>query len=94
MSITKDNLHMHELIGLDVRIISATDGGLVGLSGRIVDETKNTFRIEISDKVKTLQKNGCILKANVGNKEFKIEGSKLRFRPEDRIKKAKNRAVS
>lgn len=93
MSITKKNLHMHELIGQDVRVMDATDHGLVGLVGKIVDETKNTFKIETSQRDKIVQKQGCVLTTKIGNKEVIIEASKLRFRPEDRIKKAKNRAV-
>jgi ribonuclease P protein subunit POP4 len=93
MSITKKNIHMHELLGLSARIIDTPDKGCIGLKGRIVDETKNTLKIETSGKEKILQKKGTVLAVKIGNDEVNIDASRLRYRPEDRIKKAKKRAI-
>jgi ribonuclease P protein subunit POP4 len=46
MPITRENLPCHELIGLDVEIMQSADQSLVGVKGRIINETKNTVSIE------------------------------------------------
>lgn len=94
MSITKQNIHKHELLGLSARIIETPDKGCIGLTGRIVDETKNTFKIETPGKEKILQKKGTIIAVKIGNDEVNIDVSKLRYRPEDRIKKARRKMVT
>lgn len=93
MNITKQNIHKHELIGLNTRIIESTDKRLCGLFGRIVDETKNTFKIEILGEEKTIPKKGTTLAMKIGKTEIVMDASRLRYRPEDRIKKAKKKAV-
>ncbi|UCE37794.1 MAG: ribonuclease P protein subunit [Thermoplasmata archaeon] len=93
MSITKHNIHKHEFIGLYAQIIDSSDKGCIGLSGTIVDETKNTFKLKTADTEKTIQKYGTVLSMKIGCDEVAVDASKLRFRPEDRIKKIKKRAV-
>ena len=56
MSITKNNIHKHELIGLSAKVISSSDSSLKGISGKIVNETKKTLRIEVDGKEKVLLK--------------------------------------
>ena len=76
-----------ELIGLDVTIKECKDPSWIGKSGKIIDETKNTFLIEIKDKKKTIAKKTAIFEFEYGGKKIKINGSKIACRPEDRIKK-------
>ncbi len=94
MNITKQNIHKHELIGLYTRIVKSTDKRWVETEGRIVDETKNTLRIDISGQEKTFQKKGTMLSVKIGEHEVNIDASMLRYRPEDRIKRARKRAVT
>lgn len=94
MSITKLNIHKHELIGLSTRIVKSTDKRWIEAQGRIVDETKNTLRIDISGQEKTLQKKGTVLSVKIGENEVNIDASMLRYRPEDRIKRARKGAVT
>ncbi|UCG68347.1 MAG: ribonuclease P protein subunit [Thermoplasmata archaeon] len=94
MSITRQNIHKHELLGLSAQIISSTDKRWIGLKGKIVDETKNTFKIETSKREKIIPKKGTVLALEIGGDEVRIDASYMRFRPEDRIKKAKKRAVT
>lgn len=94
MRITKHNIHKHELIGLNAQIVNSDDKRWVGLKGKIVDETKNTFRIETSGREKIIPKKGTQLALKISGDEVRINASLLRFRPEDRIKKAKKRAVT
>lgn len=93
MSITKQNIHKHELLGLSASIIASADKGCIGLKGRIVDETKNTFKMEASGGEKILPKKGTVLTLEIGTDEVNIDASALRYRPEDRIKKARKRAI-
>ncbi len=94
MSITKDNIHKHELIGLSAQITASSDRGCIGTRGKIIGETKNTFSLETKGIEKTYQKNGTRLAVKIQNKEIEFDLTQLRYRPEDRIKKAKNKAVT
>lgn len=50
-----------ELIGSQVKIIEAKNSSLLGLEGKIIDETKNTITIENGKKRKII-KSHIILK--------------------------------
>jgi ribonuclease P protein subunit POP4 len=94
MRITKNNIHKHELIGLSAEVISSSDSSIKGISGKIVDETKKTLRFEVDGKEKVILKKGTVLLLKMGDKKIKLNVSKLTFRPEDRIKKAKRKMVT
>ncbi len=73
----------HELIGLSVTIVNATNKQLVGLIGIIIDETKNTFVIAgDGKKPKRVMKKDITLKIG----KYVIKGALLLGRPEDRVK--------
>jgi ribonuclease P protein subunit POP4 len=78
-----------ELIGLHVKIKECKDPSWVGKSGIILNETKNTFLLEINDKKKTIAKNIASFEFKYEGKIITINGSKISFRPEDRIKKVR-----
>ena len=80
-------LAREELIGLHVKIIECTDPNWKGKSGIILDETKNTFLIELKDKEKIIPKKTAIFEFNYCGKKITLNGSKIAYRPEDRIKK-------
>jgi len=44
------------LIGKVIEITSSNNKNLVGLKGEVIDETKNTIKIETENKIKTLIK--------------------------------------
>ena len=87
--ITPQKIFRHELIGLFVKVIDSSHKEFIGIEGKVVDETKNTLKIE--------QKNGTekIVPKNVATFHFKlqdgtiveIDGKTIVTRPEDRIKK-------
>lgn len=77
----------HELIGLQVEVISATDPTVVGLKGRVVDETRNTLIIEGAGRERMIAKRGSVFRFGVGG-GVDVEGERILFRPEDRIKRA------
>lgn len=84
-----NNLHIHELIGLEVEIINSSSRNLIGLRGKVVDETKNMLTIETKKGERKLQKvaNEFLFFLENGEK-VKIKGKEILFRPEERTKKA------
>jgi ribonuclease P protein subunit POP4 len=76
-----------ELIGLRVKILECTDPTWIGQSGLILDETKNTFLIEIENKKKIIAKKTAKFEFILNGEKINIIGEKIIFRPEDRIKK-------
>ena len=86
--ITSKNLVHHEFIGLKVHITSKNNKSL-NLKGTIIDETKNTIKIEdIDNAEKVIPKNGSIFVFEIPNGEkIEVDGNILSIRPEDRIKK-------
>ena len=86
--ITSKNLVHHEFIGLKVHATDLKNKSL-NLKGTIIDETKNTIKIEGEDNTeKIIPKNGTIFVFEIPNGEkVEVNGNILSIRPEDRIKK-------
>lgn len=79
------NFLKQEFIGLPVKIIECTDKSLEGIEGIIIDETKNMLIIEADGKIKKVAKD--IAKFEINGRI--INGKKIKYRPEDRIRKIK-----
>lgn len=86
--ITSNNLVHHEFIGLNVKVFGDKNKSL-DLYGTIIDETKNTIKIETLDNAeKIIPKEGSIFIFELPNGEkVEVNGKILSIRPEDRIKK-------
>ena len=86
--ITSKNLVHHEFIGLKVHATNMKNKSL-DLKGTIIDETKNTIKIEAMDNTeKVVPKKGSLFVFEIPNGEkIEIDGNILSIRPEDRIKK-------
>ena len=78
-----------ELIGLKVTVKECTDKTLENITGTVIDETKNTFLIETERGIKRIAKDIAKFEFEYKGKKFLISGSRLKYRPEDRVKKAK-----
>jgi ribonuclease P protein subunit POP4 len=88
MPITKRNILRHELIGLEARVVNSSDPNLIGISGTIIDETRNMLVIEQMERPKMVPKANSIFRITLpSGEEVEIEGAKLVARPEDRVKK-------
>ena len=88
MAITPQNLVRHEIISLPVKILKSTDPTQKKVSGKVIDETYNTLKIETKGKEKTVIKGNCIFVFTLPNKtKVQVDGKLLISRPEDRIKK-------
>ncbi|WP_115865364.1 ribonuclease P protein component 1 [Halorussus litoreus] len=58
MPLTPETLTRHELNGLPVRVVDATNPDLVGIEGRVVAETQGTLSVASADRVRQVQKQG------------------------------------
>ena len=76
-------------MGRNVTIKECTDPNWINVSGKIIDETRNTFLIEIGNQQKRIAKNIAIFEFENNREKTVVEGSRLLYRPEDRIKKAR-----
>jgi len=83
--ITINNITSHEFIGLDTEITQSTNPQIIGLNGRIVDETKSMFRINTKNGTKSIAKSKNSWKFSIENNDIVIDGSKIAKRPFDRI---------
>lgn len=78
-----------EFIGLHVKVKDCTDPCWKGKSGIIIDETKNTFLIKIGNKQKMIAKKTATFEFKVDGRQIILNGSKIAYRPENRIKKVR-----
>ena len=74
-----------EFIGEKVQISYHSDPSLCGVSGMIVDETRETMVIEAEGVRKIISKRPGRFMFEDGE----VLGSKIAYRPQDRIKKVK-----
>ncbi len=83
--ITIDNITSHEFIGLHTEVTQSSNPQVIGLNGRIVDETKSMFKINTEKGIKSIAKSKNSWKFSIENKNIVIDGSKIVKRPFDRI---------
>jgi len=83
--ITADNIRSHEFIGLYTEIVQSTNPQVIGLNGRIINETKSMFTINTENGVKSIAKSTNDWKFSIQNKDIIVDGSKIAKRPFDRI---------
>lgn len=77
----------HELIGLNIEIVEAKNKALIGLKGKVIDETKNLLIIQTKKGEKKILKDQVTLNIKVKDKKVQLEGKLLVGQPEDRLKK-------
>ncbi|MBS3068882.1 ribonuclease P protein subunit [Candidatus Micrarchaeota archaeon] len=83
------NLALHELLGTNAKVASSQSNPFVGLSGMVVDETKNTLVLETQGRQVRIPKKGCTFVFTYEGRKTKVEGAQIAFRSEDRTKKAR-----
>jgi len=85
--ITRFNIARHELIGLDARVSKSLNKQLVGLRGRIIDETRNTLTLKQGSRQIAIPKEIVRLRLHLPEGEVaELDGRTIAARPEDRIK--------
>jgi ribonuclease P protein subunit POP4 len=88
MKVTPDIIRC-EFIGTEVKVCRSTHLGNVGISGEVVDETRNTFLVMHDGKRKTVVKDIGIFQFRFPDDTVvEINGRILVGRPEDRLKKS------
>ena len=83
--ITSENITLHELIGLDTKIIQSSNIQSVGLKGKVVDETKSMFILRTENGVKKFPKENTSWRFSFGNNEIILNGNMLTKRPYERM---------
>lgn len=82
MPITPENLPKHELIGLEVEVVEATDERKIGISGEVMDETQSMLRIGDRE----VKKKNCVFRFRLPDgQEVKLDGELIAKRPEERV---------
>ena len=74
----------YEFIGGTLEVVESKNKALVGLKGKIVDETKNMFMLDTGKK---LVKDQSVFHISLEEETFEVDGKLLVGRPEDRLKK-------
>ena len=91
MKITPDIIR-HEFIGTDGKIARSPHAGYVGLSGEVIDETKNTFTFLNHGNAKKVVKESAVFHFKFSDGTVvEIDGKLLVGRPENRLKKSVKR---
>ena len=83
--ITTENITRHELIGLETSIVESNNSQVVGLHGKIIDETKSMFAIETSTGVKHLSKVDSMWKFNLNGVTSIVDGKSIAKRSYERM---------
>jgi len=83
--ITTENITRHELIGLETSIVESSNLQVVGLHGKIIDETKSMFTIETQTGIKHMAKENSIWKFNLNGTFPIVDGKSIAKRSFERI---------
>lgn len=87
MKVTPDIIR-YEFIGTEVEVAKSKHHDYIGLSGKVIDETRNTFTILHQGKKKMILKDSSIFHFKFPDGTIvEIDGKLLVARPEDRLKK-------
>lgn len=87
MKVTPDIIR-YELIGTEAKIAKSTNRSYIGIRGKVINETRNTFMILHNGERKMIVKDASIFHFKFSDGTVvEIDGKLLVGRPEDRIKK-------
>ena len=83
--ITAENITSHEFIGLNTEITKSTNPQVIGLNGRIINETKSMFTINTENGTRSIAKATSSWKFSIQNKDTIVKGTNIAKRPFDRL---------
>jgi ribonuclease P protein subunit POP4 len=87
MKITPDIIR-HEFIGTQAQVAKSLHEGYIGLTGKVIGETRNTFTLLDEGKAKNIVKEFSVFNFTFNDGTVvDIDGKLLVGRPEDRLKK-------
>lgn len=82
----------YEFIGLETTVVKSSNPDVVGLSGKVVDETRNTLTILQDNTEKVIVKDTSVFEFVLPDKTVvEIDGKVVLGRPEDRLKRRPKR---
>ena len=88
MKVTPDIIR-YEFIGTKCKVAQSLHEGYVGLSGRVIGETRNTFTLLNQGQAKNVIKEFAIFNFTFNDGTVvDVDGKLLVGRPEDRLKKS------
>ncbi len=77
-----------EFIGTTGSIVQSSNAGYIGISGNVIDESKNTFTIVQHGQAKNIVKDVAVFHFEFSDGTVvEVDGKLLTGRPEDRLKK-------
>ena len=80
------NAYGEEFLGRNIKVVKATNQTMLGIEGVVVRETKNMFSIKTQNKIKQIPKEACDFTIEFNGATFPVQGSLIRYRPENRLK--------
>ena len=83
--ITAENITLHEIIGMQARILESANPQIIGLNGMIVDETKSMLSMATARGTKMIPKDINIWEFTTKDDVFTINGTQITKRSFDRI---------
>ncbi len=83
--ITAENITRHELIGLETLIVKSTNSQMIGLHGKVIDETKSMFAIQTVNGIKTIPKHNSVWQFNFNGTSALVDGNTITKRSFERM---------
>jgi ribonuclease P protein subunit POP4 len=78
----------HEFIGLTAKVVRSMHPSYVGIEGKVVNETRNTFVVLHKNERKTVVKEVAVFHFTMPDGTvMEIDGKAIIGRPENRVKK-------
>ena len=81
MPLTPETLTRHELVGLDVEVVAASNPDVVGISGRVVMETTQLLTVERDARVWHVPKADATFAFDLDGETVVVAGDRLVARP-------------
>jgi len=83
--ITEQNILLHELIGLEAKVIESTNKDVIDTHGIIIDETKSMLILDTKKGIKKIHKAHGKWKFSLNFNDIIIQGNKIAKRSHDRL---------
>lgn len=88
MAYNNKNIVINELIGLKTKVVKSLDKEQQGITGTVIDETKNTLVVETKEGRKSIIKRISTFIFYSGRNSFTVKGEEINFRPHERIERS------
>ncbi len=81
-------LLQHDLIGLNAKVASSSNSDCTNITGRVLEETRNTITVLHRNKKKIVVKDAAVFHFTLSDGTIvEVDGKVIVGRPEDRIKR-------